>query len=92
MKTFETISEVFGWLKIAISPALIGIILGCVIYFNVKGRVGMALGISVALIGIIIGIVWATSVWKKRGTIQFLSRTMATPELDNRDEDSETKS
>ena len=88
MKAFETIFEIFGWLEIAVSPALIGIILGCVIYFNVERPFGLGFGIAVAALGIVVGIIWATKVWRKRGTIRFLSRTMATPELDDKDENS----
>jgi hypothetical protein len=44
------------------------------------------LGTSVTLIGLIVGIIWATKVWKKKGTVHFMSRVMATPELDKKDE------
>ncbi len=43
------------------------------------------IGILIAGIGLTIGITWATKTWKKTGTMQFLSRIDATPELDNRD-------
>lgn len=40
-----------------------------------------------ATIGLVIGIIWATRQWKGKGTIWFMSRIMATPELDNPDEE-----
>lgn len=45
------------------------------------------MGIIVATIGLVIGIIWATRQWKGKGTIWFMSRIMATPELDNPDEE-----
>lgn len=49
--------------------------------------------IAVALLALIIGIVFATRVWKKQGTMHFLSRVSASPELDGTAEknDSENK-
>ncbi len=42
----------------------------------------LVFGISIATLGLIIGIIWATNIWKKTGTMRFMSRIMATPELD----------
>ena len=46
------------------------------------------MGIGIAGIGLIIGIVWATRIWKKQGTIEFVSRVNASPEY-NRNETAE---
>lgn len=83
-KIFEFLAEAFGWLMIVASPFLIGLIIGAVIYFSDPTEVRLIAGISFAAIGLIVGILWATKIWRsKRGTIGFLSRIMATPELDN---------
>lgn len=86
MKFFELITEIIGWCKIAISPILIGPILGAIIYFNKQDTVGFILGLIPAVAGLVIGIIWATRVFKsKSGTMHFLSRVDATPELDDMD-------
>ncbi|MGF1565024.1 MAG: hypothetical protein ACFCUH_06630 [Flavobacteriales bacterium] len=84
-KIFEYIIEAIGWLQIVASPLLIGLGIGAFIYFPNPTSTRLAIGISVATIGLIIGILLATKIWKtKEGTIWFLSRIMATPELDKK--------
>lgn len=86
-KVFEFITELIGWLQIIASPLLIGLAIGAIIYFPNPSMTRLVLGIMVATIGLVVGIIWATKKWKGKGTIFFLSRIMATPELDNPDEE-----
>lgn len=81
MRIIEIFIEVFYWLRIMASPLLISIGFGILIYsFSPKsGSLYLAIGIS--FIGLIVGIVWATKVWKKTGTSNFMSRVNASPEL-----------
>ena len=79
---FETFLEVLGWLQIFASPFIVGCIIGAVVYFAKSDLIGLILAIAIVLTGIIIGAVWATKVWRKRGAMHFMSRIMATPELD----------
>jgi membrane associated rhomboid family serine protease len=78
---FNKFTEGIAWLQIAASPTLTGVIIGFVI--GLAGNTG--LGIVVGLFGLIIGILWALRVSKKEGTNHFMSRTMATPELDEKE-------
>ncbi len=82
-KIFEIITEIVGWLQIVLSPTLLGIAFGFGIYYNFPNQIGMISGVLIAIIGLIIGIIWATKKFKTTGTIHFLSRISATPELDN---------
>ena len=82
---FEYFTEIIGWIQITISPFLVGIIVGAVIYFVRPNKLTLIIAIIIAAIGLCIGIVWATKVWKNKGTIRFMSQTMATPELDKDD-------
>ena len=82
---FEYLMEIVGWIQIVFSPLLAGIIVGGIVYFAIRGTLGIILGILVATIGLIIGIVWANKIWKKTGTVHFISRVNASPELDNLD-------
>lgn len=86
-RVLEFITEAIGWLQIVASPLLIGLGIGALVYFSHPSEVRMMAGISVAALGLVIGIVWATRVWKKYGTMRFLSRIIATPELDNNREE-----
>ncbi len=83
---FECVFEVIGWLQIVASPLLAGLVVGAIIYFSNPGDLRLVLAIFVAIIGLLMGIVFATRVWKKQGTIHFVSRVMATPELDKLDD------
>ncbi|MGY6561099.1 MAG: hypothetical protein ACXITV_03255 [Luteibaculaceae bacterium] len=86
-RVFELLTESIGWLQIVASPLLIGIILGAIIYFPNPTTKKLVFGIIIATLGLLIGIIWATKQWKGKGTIWLMSRIMATPELDNLDED-----
>ena len=84
---FDYMTEVIGWLQIFASPFLAGLVIAAIIYFSKSNILRLIIAIGVALIGFIVGIVFATRIWKKQGTIHFVSRIMATPELDNLDEE-----
>jgi len=90
-RIFEIITEIVGWILITLSPTLLGIALGLGIYLYFPNSTGMTLGILVALTGLITGMVWATKKYRTTGTIHFLSRISATPELDNLNSDEEEK-
>lgn len=86
------IPEFIAWLQIGASPLLIGLILGSLIYFSAPSANRLIIGISVAVIGLIVGIIWASKQWKGKGAVWFMSRIIATPELDNPDGDMAEKS
>lgn len=74
--------EIFGWIRIVLSPILVAFLIAAPIYFNKPDNTGLILSIIILFAGLIIGIVWATRVWKKQGTQQFLSQISASPDLD----------
>jgi uncharacterized membrane protein YjjP (DUF1212 family) len=85
MKVFQIITEVFGWLQIVASPFLAGLVIGGIVYLPKGDIVGLSIGIIIALIGLITGIILATRVWRKKGTVNFMSRLSATPELEEKE-------
>jgi hypothetical protein len=87
MSPFDYFTEVIGWLQIAAFPLLLGLLAGACIYFSDPTTVRLVIGIGVVITGLITGIVFATRVWNKKGTVYFVSREMASPELDNLEED-----
>jgi disulfide bond formation protein DsbB len=90
-RILEKIMELLGWFQIVISPTLIGLGIGCIVYFNFQNLAGLILGIIISIIGLISGIVLATKKLKTTGTIHFLSRVSATPELDKINETERAK-
>lgn len=79
----ELATEVVGFLQIVASPLLTGLVIGSVIYLSDMSIARLIIGSVVATLGLIIGIKLAYKHWKGKGTIRFMSRVIATPELDN---------
>jgi hypothetical protein len=84
---FDYATEVVGWLQIVASPLSGGLLIGAIIYFSNPTILRLIIAIAIATIGLIVGIVFATRIWKKQGTIHFVSRVMASPELDDLDKE-----
>jgi hypothetical protein len=82
IKIFEIITEIIGWILIALSPTLIGIVFGLIIYNYFQNLGGLIVGSFIAFIGLLMGIAWATNKFKTTGTMYFLSRIDASPDLD----------
>ena len=82
MKIVDTILECIGWLQIAISPIIISILLAAAVYYYKKDRIGLILSIIILLAGIITGVIWATRIYRKRGTVNFMAKVSSNPELD----------
>jgi len=85
MKILEWLTSFIAWLQIVASPLFFGLIIGLVVYEIYPTAIGLILGIAVANLGLVVGIIFATKIWKKRGTVDFISRVSASPELDNLD-------
>ena len=84
---FVRYTETVGWIQIMISPLLVGLIIGAFVYFSNPNKIRLIIGTTITATGLCIGIIWATKVERKKGTIHFMSKTMATPEFDNKDEE-----
>ena len=87
MKFLEYLTEVLGWLQIFVSPFLAGLGVGFIFYLWLPGTIGLVIAIFIAFLGLVGGIIWATRIWKKKGTIQFMTNLTATPELDNNEDE-----
>lgn len=88
-KIFHLIIEIFCSLQIVLSPLLMGAFIGMVVYFSDPSTTRLVFAMLIVLAGLVIGIVWAVKVSRKEGASHFMSRIMATPELDKkREEDS----
>lgn len=86
-RIFEWFTESIGWLQIVMSPLILGLVIGAVVYFSRPTTIRLVTGIVIAIAGLVIGIIWANKQWRGKGTIWFISRIIATPELDNTEEE-----
>lgn len=75
--------EILSWLRIATSPLFLGILIGGLVYLKM-GEAGFVPGIVITAIGGIVGVLWATKIWKKTGTTNFISSIEASPDLDQK--------
>ena len=80
---FDYFTEVIGWIQIVFSLLLFSVIAGLFIYASNPTTTVLIVAIAVTTLGVIAGIIFATRIWGRNGTINFLSGVSATPELDN---------
>jgi hypothetical protein len=86
MKVIVFLIELFGWVKIVLSPTLAAALISGIVLYNKQDEIGLMIAASLIFFGFIIGIVWATYVWKKYGnTTSFLSGVSASPELNKKE-------
>ena len=74
--------EIVQWIKIMLSPFMIGVLSALAVYYNYPNKYGALIGFCLCFLGLVVGVAWATLIWKKYGTNNFMSRIIATPELD----------
>ncbi|GAB3737078.1 hypothetical protein GCM10027594_17920 [Hymenobacter agri] len=81
MKIIEWFLSSLAWLQIFISPTVIGAILGVIIWLNMRNAWGLNSAVIIALIGCGVGIAFAEKARCDKGTIEFMARNIAHPEL-----------
>ncbi|TDH17810.1 hypothetical protein EXU57_24795 [Segetibacter sp. 3557_3] len=79
---FDYAIEVVGWLQIVASPLISGIIVGGLAYLLIGNTGGIVVGTIIAIVALVLGVLYANRVWKKKGTMNFMSSVNASPELD----------
>ncbi|HMZ88867.1 MAG TPA: hypothetical protein PLM27_01840 [Chitinophagales bacterium] len=83
-KILEIVPEIIAAFQIIISPLLIGSIIGAVIYLTEPSPTRLLIGILIGILGLVIGIIWAVRQARHKGAAWFMSRTIASPELDEK--------
>jgi membrane associated rhomboid family serine protease len=73
MKSSDTILEIVGWLIIAGGISLIAVIGSYIIYAIFPNQMGAMMAIGGRVTGFIIGVLYASNIWQKYGTMQWLS-------------------
>lgn len=84
-KVFENITEIISWLQIVASPTLLCGGIGAFIYFRNPNLINLIIAFCVSIVGLVSGILYANKAWKTKGTVWFMSRVIASPELDYQD-------
>lgn len=74
MKLIEIILEIIGWFQIVSGVTLCAGLIAGIIYLKWNNGTGKVIAIIILSIGFLFGVVWATRIWKKHGTIEWLSR------------------
>jgi len=85
-KLIEFFTKTISWLQIVASPLLFGLGIGTLVYYSNPNETRLLVGISIAVLGLLVGIIWATYIWRTRGTITFMSKIKSTSELDQIEE------
>ena len=65
------------------SPLVISFVIGGFLYFSNPSNLRLIIAALIVLIGLVIGIVWATNVWQKKGTNQYLTTIRSSPDFDH---------
>lgn len=82
IRFLDLFTRAMAWLQIAASPIILGLLAGAVVYLFRSDIYGLILAITLAAAGLLIGIVWATRVWKKKGTVEYMGKLLGMPELE----------
>jgi Flp pilus assembly protein TadB len=86
-RMLEFVAEIIAWMQIVASPFLISLVVGAAIYFTNPTYTRLWLSLGIVFIGITIGIIWATKQYRRKGTVQYMSSLMNTPELDGEEKE-----
>lgn len=79
---FDYFIEILGWLQIVASPLAISLVIGGFVYFPDPGKGRLLIATGIVLIGLIVGVIWATHVWRKKGTNHYLTTIRSSPDFD----------
>jgi large-conductance mechanosensitive channel len=74
MKLLQIILEIIGWLQIVFGATVLAALLAAIIYFGYSSHITKIISFCIIAVGFILGVIWATRIWKKYGTIEWLSR------------------
>jgi len=85
MKFIKFFINILFWLRIFIAPFLVFLILSYFAYHYFNSTIRTEITILIVIIGALISALITRRVRKKYGTISFMSRVIATPELDKVD-------
>lgn len=74
MKFIKVVLEIIGWLQIVIGTTILSAMPAAAIYIYYQNHTSSIIALCMIAAGFILGAVWATRIWRKHGTIEWLSR------------------
>ena len=74
MNISKLLLEIIGWCQIAFGTTLMGVLIAAGIYFSWANNTTKIISIIIISAGFILGSVCATIIWRRHGTIEWLSR------------------
>lgn len=73
MKPVQIILEILGWLTIVFGATAVAALFAFLIYMKRQTEPAKIVCIGIIGVGFICGVIWATRIWIKHGTIEWLS-------------------
>lgn len=83
MNFFDKVIELINWVKIFLSPLIICLILGSILFLSLDHIIFHILAGIIIIAGIATGIYFAEKIRKKHGTERFMAKIHESPDLDN---------
>jgi len=65
--------HILAWLRVFISPFLIGLIAGVIVYYNYQNIYGVFIAVLLIILGIVSGVLMAENIRKEVGLLFFSS-------------------
>ncbi|MFD2718376.1 hypothetical protein ACFST9_06595 [Hymenobacter monticola] len=81
MKIIEWLLSSLVWLLIFIAPAITGAIFGVIIWLHSRDAWSLRAAILIVLTGCGVGVAFAEKARRDKGSIEFMARNIAHPEL-----------
>ncbi|MES2848573.1 MAG: hypothetical protein V4685_05925 [Bacteroidota bacterium] len=72
MKPIKILLEILGWFQITLAATAIAALPALLLYISFPSTGIIA--IIIVCTGFIVGAIWATRIWRKHGTIEWLSQ------------------
>jgi len=72
-KVIHILLEIIGWLQIAVGVTLAASLIAWLVFLKKNDATGKIIAISIIITGFIAGVILATHIWRKYGTIAWLS-------------------
>lgn len=79
----EKLSEFWAGVVILLSLLSLGAIIGGILYSFIQGQIGLAILVLCIVVFLFIGVRVVRKHYRGKGTVHLLSRSMASPELDD---------
>ncbi len=74
MKLTRIILDLIGWFQIVIGSTIIGGLIGGIFYYFLPDAGGCIILISLVILAFLVGVIWATRIWRRDGTVDWLSK------------------